>query len=108
MGMHLLLTKYLQKLYISLRINASYESGIYLSAKNLQWAATDSKQEKKTYYYQLFEIMKQVVEGTLPETNEEKQSKRIQRNINELKHMIYMIARSHKRRYLDNILRENP
>lgn len=107
MGMHLLLTKYLQKLYISLRINASYESGIYLSAKNLQWAATDSKQEKKTYYYQLFEIMKQVVEGTLPVTKEEKQDKRFQRNINELKHMIYIIARSHKRRYLDNILREN-
>lgn len=46
-GMHLLLCKYLQKLYLSLRINITYESGNYLSPKNLQWISIDSGQEKK-------------------------------------------------------------
>lgn len=105
-GMHLLLAKYLQRLHIALKVKVSYESGSYLSSKNLQWISTDSGQDKKTYYYQLFEIIKHIVEGTLPVTKEEKQNKRFQRNLNELGRMIHIITRSHKRKYIDNILRE--
>lgn len=98
-GIHMLVAGYLQKLYLSLNIKERYERAGYFSPKNLQWVS-GKEGGRKTYYYQLFEIM----ERTLDESGQEvtKQS----RNKEEIRHLISRITRNQRRKYIDRLLRE--
>lgn len=98
-GIHMLVAEYLQKLYLSLNIKERYERAGYFSPKNLQWVS-EKEDGRKTYYYQLFEIM----EKTLDEAGQE--NTRQSRNKEEIRHLISRITRNQRRKYIDRILRE--
>lgn len=97
MGMYMLFIEYLEELYLCLTIKSGYEAGSYLSSGKLQWIS-DKEEEKQTYYYHLFGLMKKLLNSNKSTISDS--------NLIFLKSMIGDITEKQRRNYIDGLIGE--